>query len=244
MRIALSTKGTLFKISMRIALSRKGTLFKISRDYQHKGIGYLNTHVTTNTPSRHSDISSKALQPLQEFMTTSMVIIQCANDVKTLLEDLKAGKIITNISKSKHMKQLQNGLINLIQFVREQNKKGQSKYYLDCSKTHNKKTREGDADMMHSFFFLSKELGNNKHRMKRCKIRNKFKRSASNHAILDTVVQDIVAGRWTLPEHLLEQPILLIRSRWMKKVARRNKIKWLDEKKPRRFILPTTAVEL
>lgn len=174
-----------------------------------------------------------------------MAIIQCANDVETLLEDLKRGKIITNICKNKYIKQMQNGLLNVIQFVAEQNKKEGSKYYLDCSKTHNKKTKDGD--MMHSFFFLSKDLGKQENRMKRCQIRKQFKDTASNYAILDMVVQDIVAGRRKLPQDLMEQPIVLIRSKWMKKIARRNRKKGGRRKKVKLSVqhncVPLTAVK-
>ena len=166
-----------------------------------------------------------------------MHVVRCAADLKTLLVDVNEGKIITAFNNNPNIKDLQYGMLDLQKFTREQNQK-KVKYCLDCSWTHNKKVRT--SDMLHSFFFLPKELGTKEHRMTRCNIRKKFTQKKPQYAILDTVVQDIVEGRQMLPGGFMQQPILLIRTQWMKKVARRNKVKLPVQQ----YRVPLNAVEL
>ena len=168
----------------------------------------------------------------------SMQLVRCATDLKTLLADLTEGRIITAFDNNPNISHLQYGMLDLQKFARNENKKD-VRYCLDCSWTHNKKTNVQTSDLLHSFFFLPKELKKKKHRMARCKIRKSFEQTKTKYAILDTVVQDVLHGRRSLPDRLLLQPILLLRTQWMKKVARRNKVKL-----PVQYIVPSTAVEL
>ena len=164
-----------------------------------------------------------------------------ATDLKTLLADLMEGKIITAFQNNPHIKHLQYGILDLQKFAKEMNKQNKKdvKYWLDCSWTHNIKTKLKSNDMLHSFFFLPKELGTREHRMERCNLRKKFRRTQTQYAILDTVVQEVVEGRRTLPDGLMQQPILLIRTQWMKKIAKKHKLKL-----PVEYNVPSTAVEL
>ena len=168
-----------------------------------------------------------------------MQLISGATDLKTLLADLMEGKIITAFQNNPHIKELQYGMLDLQKFAKEQNRKN-VKYWLDCSWTHNLKTKPKSNDMLHSFFILPKELGTRDHRMERCNLRKKFRRKQTEYAILDTVVQEIVDGRRSgFPDALMQQPILLIRTQWMKKIAKKYKVKL-----PVQYNVPSTAVEL
>jgi len=168
-----------------------------------------------------------------------MQLVRCATDLKTLLADLTEGKIITAFDNNPNISHLQYGMLDLQKFAKKQNKKD-VRYWLDCSWTHNIKTKLKSNDMLHSFFFLPKELGTRDNRMARCKIRKKFRRTQTQYAILDTVVQEIVDGRRSgFPDALMQQPILLIRTQWMEKIAKKYKVKL-----PVQYNVPSTAVEL